>query len=291
MNYVLPILVAYPYFSKEVREALLARDPSEFTLIVDSGAFTAWNSGGEVVMDDYIKFLRGLPSEWNFRAIQLDAIAQPEKTKQNYDVMLDAGLDVIPVFTRGAPMEHRDYFYEHTDYIAVGGIADKQNRAYLRHLMKTNGGRKVHWLGYTDLNEIIHFKPASTDSSGITGAQRYGQIPYYVGRGKLKSLARSKFTSKPPADFINSCKQRGFTVAEVQRLGSAEAWKGAVRKHPDDNPRGLASFIAYTQHIARNMDIEANTGTKMYLAFATATDMMGAFHALDFMKERSCTTR
>lgn len=291
MSYVLPILVAYPYFKKEIREALLTRDPSEFTLMVDSGAFTAWNSGGEISMSAYIKFLRSLPDEWSFRAIQLDAIAQPEKTKDNYDQMRQEGLDVIPVFTRGAPLEHRDYFYEHTDYIAVGGIADKQNRAYLRHLMKTNGGRKVHWLGYTDLDEIIHFRPASTDSSGITGAQRYGQIPYYVGKGKMKSLPRTKFISKPPHDFMVATQKRGFTVSEIRRLGVRESWKGAVRKHPDNDPRGLASFIAYTHHIARNIDIEKNTGTKMYLAFATQRDMMGAFEALDFMKERGCTTR
>ena len=28
----------------------------------------------------------------------------------------------------------------------------------------------------------------------------------------------------------------------------------------------------------------------MYLAFATDKDMMGAFHALDFMEERECMT-
>lgn len=289
MKYVLPILVAYPYFSKYVRESLLSRDPADFTLIVDSGAFTAWNTGAEIQMDDYISFLRGLPSEWNMRAIQLDAIAQPAKTRENYDRMRDAGLDVIPVFTRGAPMEDRDYFYENTDYIAVGGIADKQNRAYLRHLMQTNEGRKVHWLGYTDLKEIVHFKPASTDSSGITGSQRYGSLPYYVGRGKMKVLARKKFIERPPADFITATRKRGFTMQEIQRLGERESWRGAVRK-PEEGPRGFASFIGFCHHIARNADIERNTGTKMYLAFATDKDMMGAFHALDFMEERECMT-
>ncbi len=289
MKYVLPILVAYPYFSKYVMEALASRDPDEFILMVDSGAYTVWNSGGEVPMDDYIRFLRGLPSEWNFWAIQLDAIAQPGKTREHYDLMREAGLDVIPVFTRGAPMEDRDYFYEHSNYIAVGGIADKQNRAYLRYLMQTNDGRKVHWLGYTDLKEIIHFRPASTDSSGITGSQRFGAMSYYVGRGKMKTLQRSVFSERPPADFIAATRRRGFTMKEIHRLGEREAWRGAVRK-PEDGPRGFASFVAYTHHLARNIEIERRTGTKMYLAFATERDLMGAFYALDFMKERECLT-
>ena len=288
MTFRLPILVAYPYFNADVRKFLSERDPNDFSLIVDSGAFTAWNSGGGISMDAYLRFLKGLPSDWDMRAIQLDAIAQPAKTRENFDVMREQ-MDVIPVFTRGAPMEDRDYFYEHADYIAVGGIADKQNRAYLRHLMQTNNGRSVHWLGYTDLKEIIHFRPASTDSSGITGSQRFGSIPYYVGRGKMKTLQRSVFCERPPADFIASTRRRGFTMKEIQRLGEREAWRGAVRK-PEDGPRGFASFVAYTHHIARNIEIERHTGTKMYLAFATEKDLMGAFHALDFMKERECLT-
>ena len=239
-------------------------------------------------MDAYLRFLKGLPSDWDMRAIQLDAIAQPAKTRENFDVMREQ-MDVIPVFTRGAPMEDRDYFYEHADYIAVGGIADKQNRAYLRHLMKTNDGRKVHWLGYTDLKEIVHFRPASTDSSGVTSAQRYGQAACYMGRGKMRTFPKTKFRERPPQDFITQTRRRGFTLDEIKRLGINESWKGAVRK-PGKDPRGFASFVSYTHHLARAIDIEQNVGTKMYFAFATATDLAGLFYAWDFMKERECTT-
>lgn len=58
----LNILVAYPYFSEGIRSFLSERDPSTFRLIVDSGAFTAWNTGAEVTMEGYTKFLKTIPS-------------------------------------------------------------------------------------------------------------------------------------------------------------------------------------------------------------------------------------
>ncbi len=120
----LNILVAFPYFSQQVYRFLMDKDPSTFRLIVDSGAFTAWNTGKHISMEDYCKFLKTIPSHWEYKAVQLDVYGNPEQTYTNYLRMLDAGYkDVMPVFTRGDTIERLEEFYSYTDYIMFGGIA------------------------------------------------------------------------------------------------------------------------------------------------------------------------
>ena len=67
----LNILVAFPYFSQGIYRFLSEKDPSTFRLIVDSGAFTAWNTGREIRLDDYMKFLKSIPSHWDLSLIHI----------------------------------------------------------------------------------------------------------------------------------------------------------------------------------------------------------------------------
>ena len=107
----LNILVAFPYFSQNIYKFLMDKDPSTFRLIVDSGAFTAWNTGKHISMEDYCKFLKTIPSHWEYKAVQLDVYGNPEQTYTNYLRMLDAGYkDVMPVFTRGDTVERLKNF-------------------------------------------------------------------------------------------------------------------------------------------------------------------------------------
>lgn len=284
----LNILVAYPYFSDGIRAHLSERDPSTFRLIVDSGAFTAWNTGAEVTMEGYTKFLKTIPSSWDWRAVQLDVYGDPEGTYANWQRMLDMGWhDIMPVFTRGDSLERLEEFYEATDYIMFGGIAfGGENKNYIKWFAERNKGRRVHWLGFVNLPFIKHYRPESVDSSSITSAQRYGSIVYYRGHGELKTLQKSDFAKRPPLDFLRECERRGFTMDELRQLGSSQAWTGAVRVPSKDDLRGFASFVTYTHHVWRGIEVERNLGTKVYLAFATEQDMAGAFHAYDFMQQR-----
>lgn len=283
----LNILVAYPYFTEGIRAYLMERDPSTFRLIVDSGAFTAWNTGAEVTMEGYTRFLKTIPAHWDWRAVQLDVYGDPEGTYANWQRMLDMGwADILPVFTRGDSLERLEEFYEATDYIMFGGIAfGGENKNYIKWFCEANKGRPVHWLGFTNMPFIKHYRPTSVDSSSVTSAQRYGSIVYYRGGGELKTLQKRDLARRPPLAFLRECERRGFTMAELQRLGSSEAWVGAVRP-PGKDPRGFASFVTYTHHVWRGIEVERNLGTKIYMAFATEQDMSGAFDAYDFMTAR-----
>ena len=47
------ILVAFPYFSKAIIKLLDNTDPNIFRLIIDSGAFTAWNTNKPIIFNEY----------------------------------------------------------------------------------------------------------------------------------------------------------------------------------------------------------------------------------------------
>jgi len=283
----LNILVAFPYFSKAVYKFLMEQDPSTFRLIIDSGAFTAWNTGRSINMQDYCKFLKTIPSYWEAKMVQLDVYGNPKQTYTNYIKMLDDGYtDVMPVFTRGDTVERLEEFYSHTDYIMFGGIAiGGENRNYVKWFCDVNKGRKAHWLGFVNVPFMKHFKPYSVDSSSATATSRYGQLYYNVGNGHIKSLHRRKFTDKPPKILIDSLLKTGFTLKEILTLKQETAWKGGIAK-PNNDPKGLAGFVSLVGHLKRSFDVEENLGTKIYLAFGNVHQLQSVYTSLQFLKER-----
>lgn len=283
----LNILVAYPYFTKNVYKFLMDTDPSTFRLIIDSGAFTAWNTGKQIDMESYCKFLKTIPTSWERKIVQLDVYGNPEQTYTNYMRMLDMGyVDIMPVFTRGDTVERLEEFYKYTDYIMFGGIAiGGENRNYVKWFCDINKGRKAHWLGFVNVPFIKHFKPYSVDSSSASSTERYGFIHYTVGKGEMKSRHRKLFTQPPPQEFIKHIMKSGFTLKEILTLQKEESWNGKATA-PNKNPNGLASFITLTNHLKRAFDVENNLGTKIYLAYNGSNGLQSAYESLKFLKER-----
>jgi hypothetical protein len=301
------ILLSFPYFTDYCRDVLSREDPAGFRLMVDSGAFTAWNRGKQVDMDEYVAFIRSLPSEWETSAIQLDVIGDPVATLANFQRMCDMSLDTIPVFTRGAPLEHRDAMYERAPLVAVGGlVGNAKYLPYLRHFMNTNDGRAVHWLGYTNVSDMKKYRPASVDSSAIAGAQRYGAINYYAGNGRSLTIQRHAFANPGKLDVdlpkyrrisrrdecIAALRRLRFTTGEIARLGLAESWNGDVARTPDAPRRpdttgtGFASFVNFVNGIAHGIEVERNIGIRVYQALAAVEHLRAVFASRDFLVER-----
>ncbi len=154
----LNILVAYPYINKMMIETVTEHEGS-IRWLVDSGAFTAWKAGKEVSIDAYCKFIEGLPvAPWRY--FTLDVIGNPKASMANYEVMLKRGFNPIPIFTRGEDPSVLDEYYKTSDVVGVGGlVGTKGNKGFVNGIMKHVGGRKVHWLGFTNAEYIKHYKP------------------------------------------------------------------------------------------------------------------------------------
>jgi hypothetical protein len=284
----LNLLVAFPYFSKSIYELLLTKDPNSFRLIVDSGAFTAWNTGKQISLDDYANFLKTIPSQWEYKAVQLDVYGEPEQTYTNYLKMLDMGFkDIMPVFTRGDTIERLNEFYTYTDYIMFGGIAiGGENKNYVKWFCEMNKERKAHWLGFVNMSFIKHYKPFSVDSSSLYSAQRYGNLQYYIGNGDLKTIHRTELYKQPPIKVIENLKKLNFTMKDIALLANQDAWEGGASPPKAGKVRGMASFMNVTSHLKRAIEVEKHLGTKIYLALGNADQIQNVYDALELIYER-----
>jgi len=277
------ILVAFPYFSKQIQKTLDNTDPNEFRLIIDSGAFTAWNLNKEISFDDYCTFLKNLPKHWEYHAVQMDVFGNPEGTYVNYNKMLDMGFnDIMPVFTRGDTTERLEEFYEKTDYIMFGGIViGGKNTNYIRWFHNQNKKRKSHWLGFNNTEFIKHYRPESVDSSTWNNGQRFGRLDLYQGHGTFDSTQRKDWIDEPTPKRINLLKKLGFDHKTILKLAKKEAWTGGSHSvfQKKDEHKGLAAYINNTSHLKRAIDIEKNLGTKVYLACGNHSQIESLLHS------------
>tara|TARA_R110002096_G_scaffold424274_1_gene632067 strand:+ start:611 stop:1504 length:894 start_codon:yes stop_codon:yes gene_type:complete len=264
------ILVAFPYFSKAIIKLLDNTDPNIFRLIIDSGAFTAWNTNKPIIFNDYCKFLKNIPKNWEYKAVQLDVFGNPEGTFINYNKMLDLGFkDIMPVFTRGDTTQRLEQYYENTDYIMFGGIViGGKNKNYIKWFHNVNKKRKSHWLGFNNTEFIKYYKPESVDSSTWNNGQRFGRLDLYKGNGEFVNTVRTDYINMPNSKIINLIKKLGFDSNIILKLSKKESWSGGSNNffEKKDNYKGLASYINNTSHLKRALDIEKNLGTKVYLA-------------------------
>lgn len=158
-------------------------------MLLDSGAFTAWNAGQEThleeVIESYSKFEReagGLFDEiW---MINLDKIPgergrdpTPEElveaihvSDENYKVLVDKfGERVLPVFHQGEDMERLVEVAEMTDYICVSPRND------LPEAMRKDWSQEMHQL----LNERYGFQKKRTHGLATTGNSMIHDVPWY----------------------------------------------------------------------------------------------------------------
>lgn len=243
-----PLLVSYAYARKELdRFAIVANDP-HIDLLLDSGAFTAKNTGESIRLADYCRFL----DTWRdkiFRYLALDEVGNPEATENNLQEMLRAGYHPVPVHVLGDDQRRMDELFSYSDYVALAGLRRPHkgaaDRKYVAAKMKWAAGRNVHWLGYVRESMIAAFRPFSCDSASWASPAMYGRLRVYLGRGRFKDfefsngremigcretmqvLAALGYTSKHVLDpnCWRSALSKGYSSMDYMSLAvSADSW-------------------------------------------------------------------
>lgn len=252
----LNILVAYPYMNPQVIENLQAAGPS-LRFVLDSGAFTAWKAGKPIQLDDYCRFLEGLPIK-PWRYFTLDVIGDPEGTMRNYETMLARGFKPVPIFTRGEDPSVLDCFYKTSDVVGIGGLVGTPgNRGFVKGIMRHVGDRLVHWLGFTDLDFVKAYKPYMCDSSSWESAARYGAIRLYMGNARFLAIKKSHLQLRPSKAVLDRICQLGV---DPFRLAKLDEWHGGT---------SASRILCARSWVALSVDVERHTGTKMFLALTT----------------------
>ncbi len=253
----LNILVAYPYFNQAIVNKLRSMPRDDYRLIVDSGAFTAWNTGRtDITIEGYQKFLHSIEDLRPFRAVTFDVYGDPEKSWENFLRMKDAGHETMPVFTRGEDPERLEEMYQHSDYIMFGGIAiGGKNKNYAKWFLEHNKGRKVHLLGFTNIAFIHKYRPTSVDCSSWRTV-KYGNVSLYVGKGKLKNISKSEVSRGALRKHLSDTAKLTLTTDEVASISMLKEWKAG----------GMAYQLSALSYVKRAMEIEKRYGTNFYFA-------------------------
>jgi hypothetical protein len=268
----LNLLIAYPYFSPPMLEMLTSRfNPENYRLIVDSGAFSVYNAGERIELEDYCKFIRWVESRVSLEAyIQLDVVFNEIETLKNYNLMIERGFKPAPVFTRGADENYFHELLERDEYVFVGGVQTGINsEAFAKWVLENSKDKRVHLLAFIRPDLINHFKPFSVDASSWSCTSRFGRIGHYE-KGRMVLTPKDEFRRSPPKNFLRAAEALGIDRNTILKLRFDESWTsfGATEFGGDPNVpvKGLAQFITIMNFIYYTILAQNKIGTKIYLA-------------------------
>lgn len=154
-------------------------------LFLDSGAFSVYNLGTEIDIDEYIKYV----GEWGDKITHyatLDVIGDPHATYKNWEYMRAAGLNPMPVYHAPTEEKYLKKYIEDSEYLALGDIAKLSRKARSRFLDNVwkeylvPSGVKVHGFGLTSYPLLARYPWYSVDSTKWFRDGIYGRIliPY-----------------------------------------------------------------------------------------------------------------
>jgi len=163
--------------------------------VMDSGAFSAHNSGKVIDLQEYIeKCLELMETDEKLVEIfALDVIGDHEATLKNTEEMWRQGVPAIPCYHAGEPEDYLKHLGDNYDKIALGGVArvrDKKRRIkWAAQCFSRVWPKKIHGFGFGLESDILALPWHSVDSSSWEfGPTAFGNWTGYSQRGKGQYL-------------------------------------------------------------------------------------------------------
>lgn len=256
------VLVGYPFVKKAMMD-MLYRYRHVVRFVMDSGAFQAAKANHKGInLDTYCSFVEDMPVK-PWRYFMLDVIGDTQRTRSNYEAMLDRGLSPMAIFTRGESREVLEHYYATSEVIGVGGMVDTPRwYAFVNALTKAAGERHLHWLGFTRLNYLKHYRPYMCDSAAWVNGSRFGGLRLYMGHGQMTVLLRTKFAEQIRDPRIEArIRHFGF---EPMALRNYSAWGGL---------RSIGRQLSAVSALAFSLDVQRNLGTLLFNAINNPLDI------------------
>jgi hypothetical protein len=158
------VLVALPWLTGYLKSGLR---PSREML--DSGAFSAWNSGKVIDIAELISV--GSRARWT-ESVGLDVIGSWQGSKQNAIRMRVLGSSAMPVFHVGDPWELLAFYCKHWPKVGLGGMVGRGGRgravglhSWLSQVFARAWPYRFHAFGQTGADVLLRYPFHSADSS------------------------------------------------------------------------------------------------------------------------------
>jgi hypothetical protein len=177
------LLVSYVYLKKFLKQQprLNYRD-----WVMDSGAYSAQNSGRTINLQDYIdtckKLLAADPTLTEVFA--LDVMSDWKASRKNTEEMWRQGVPAIPTYHVGEPEEALRIMAAEYPKIAIGGaVGYKKKRQWATQVFARVWPKKIHGLGFGTADTLLHLPFHSADASNWEIAPcRFGNWASYGGQ-------------------------------------------------------------------------------------------------------------
>lgn len=145
-------------------------------LMLDSGAYTAWSCGKSVNLEELIAYAKARP--WD-EVVALDVIGDAEASKRNAITMKQAGLDVMPVYHIGDPIDHLLYYKANFSKVGLScrfGEPLAQSLAFIERCFAAAWPYKFHSFGWISEKVLRRFPFHSADASTWVNPHRFGAV-------------------------------------------------------------------------------------------------------------------
>lgn len=214
-------LLSFANDSREIPHYIHYKD-----LLIDSGAFSVWNSGRTIDIDNYLKFISSLPPQWS--CINLDVIVDKSMSKkkiadsieqsyQNFLYLSSKRPNILPVHHYGEDMSVMKRYLNHTDHMCISptkGLRTSEVDKYLEECFSLIDPKKVklHALGMTIQRLMLKYPFYSVDSITYKKARLGRKNTNYWGVGAFNCLAyeQIRYWQHVTAQITNVWKERGI---------------------------------------------------------------------------------
>ena len=157
---------------------------------LDSGAFSAYNSGTTIDLKEYIDTCLHLTKtdDQLVDIFALDVIGDWRASQKNTDRMWEAGVSAIPTYHAGEPEKVLVDLAKRYPKIGLGGVATMRGKKKLQWAAQCFARvypKKIHGLGFATRDAVVGLPFHSTDAtSWEVGACKYGHWRSF-GNAKL----------------------------------------------------------------------------------------------------------
>lgn len=177
----LPTVLSSYWVLKDIKVEVVKERFVQRDCFLDSGAFTAFTKGVSINIDEYITFIKATKDNWNVYAV-LDVIGDWEATGKNQRYMESKGLQPLPTFHYGSPLEELKRMVEEYDYIALGGLVPlslqrKKMENWLDvcfSIIRTKS--KVHGFGINSIWVWRRYPFYSVDATSWNQGMKFGRV-------------------------------------------------------------------------------------------------------------------
>ena len=177
------LLVSYWYLDKflENKHRYHYRD-----WVMDSGAFSAHNSGVEIKIEEYVECCKNLlASDPTLTEVYaLDVIGDEKASLKNVEYMWKHGVPAIPTFHYGGPWSSLLHLVKHYPKIAIGGCVGKRDKdKFASQCFARIWPKKIHGFGFGSEKSILLLPWHSVDATNWEIAPcKYGRWKAFGGQ-------------------------------------------------------------------------------------------------------------